>query len=248
VTVDHAKVGVDRVVTMARLLVVEDDATIGGLLEPGLRAHGHEVRWVRSGREAVVATAAAEYDLVLLDLGLPDLDGVEVCRRIRAQQPGCVLVILTARREEMDVVVGLEAGADDYLTKPFRFAELLARIRAHLRRGAPAANPQHALQVGDLVVDTSARRCTLGGAEVGLRAKEFDLLARLAAEPGVALSRERLMADVWDENWFGSTKTLDVHMAAVRRRLAEAEEALESGVTAPRITTLRGRGYRLEAA
>jgi DNA-binding response OmpR family regulator len=230
---------------MARLLVVEDDATIGGLLEPGLRAHGHEVRWVRSGREAVQATASDEYDLVLLDLGLPDLDGVEVCRRVRAQQPGCVLVILTARREEMDVVVGLEAGADDYLTKPFRFAELLARIRAHLRRGVPAASPQHSLQVGDLVVDTAARRCTLGGNEVGLRAKEFDLLARLAAEPGVALSRERLMADVWDENWFGSTKTLDVHMAAVRRRLAEAEK---DGTTAPRITTLRGRGYRLEAA
>lgn len=236
-----------RVASMARLLVVEDDATIGGLLEPGLRAHGHDVRWVRSGRDALGAAASTEFDLVLLDLGLPDLDGVEVCRRLRAAQPGCVLVILTARREEMDVVVGLEAGADDYLTKPFRFAELLARIRAHLRRGAPAPPHQQALRVGELVVDSSARRCTLGGREVSLRAKEFDLLARLAAEPGVAISRERLMSDVWDENWFGSTKTLDVHMAAVRRRLADTENELGNGVAAPRITTLRGRGYRMEA-
>ncbi len=235
-----------RVTAMARLLVVEDDATIGGLLEPGLRTHGHDVRWLRSGREALDAVTRTEFDLVLLDLGLPDLDGVEVCRRIRAAQPGCVLVILTARREEMDVVVGLEAGADDYLTKPFRFAELLARIRAHLRRGVPAVAAQPALQIGDLTVDTAARRCTLAGTEVSLRAKEFDLLARLAAEPGVAITRERLMSDVWDENWFGSTKTLDVHMAAVRRRLTEAERAHPEGAVAPRITTLRGRGYRME--
>ncbi len=236
-----------RVAAMARLLVVEDDATIGGLLEPGLRTHGHDVRWLRSGREALDAVTRTEYDLVLLDLGLPDLDGVEVCRRIRAAQPGCVLVILTARREEMDVVVGLEAGADDYLTKPFRFAELLARIRAHLRRGVPAA-AQPALLVGDLTVDTAARRCTLAGTEVTLRAKEFDLLARLSSEPGVAITRERLMSDVWDENWFGSTKTLDVHMAAVRRRLAEAERAHPGDAVAPRITTLRGRGYRMETS
>ena len=232
---------------MARLLVVEDDATIGGLLEPGLRAHGNDVRWVRSGKEALVAVGAVEFDLVLLDLGLPDTDGVDVCRRLRSAQPGCVLVILTARREEMAVVVGLDAGADDYLTKPFRFAELLARIRAHLRRGAPTLAHQPALQVGALMVDGSARRCTLGGVEVSLRAKEFDLLARLAAEAGVAISRERLMCDVWDENWFGSTKTLDVHMAAVRRRLTDAERELGNEIAAPRITTLRGRGYRMEA-
>jgi DNA-binding response OmpR family regulator len=235
-----------KVAAVGRLLVVEDDATIGGLLEPGLRAHGHEVRWVRSGGSALDAATDAEFDLVLLDLGLPDLDGVEVCRRLRAVQPGCVLVILTARREEMDVVVGLEAGADDYLTKPFRFAELLARIRAHLRRGGAIVEHDRALRVGDLVIDAAARRCTLGGTEVTLRAKEFDLLARLAAEPGVAVSRERLMSDVWDENWFGSTKTLDVHMASVRRRLAEAEAEHSDGATAPQITTLRGRGYRME--
>jgi DNA-binding response OmpR family regulator len=148
----------------ARVLVVEDDETIGGLLETALRGHGHDVGWARTGREALEAAAAEEYQLVLLDLGLPDLDGVEVCRRLRGGLPSCVIVILTARREEMDVVVGLEAGADDYLTKPFRFTELLARIRAHLRRGAPVSGTQRPLRVGDLVMDLAARRCTLGGA------------------------------------------------------------------------------------
>jgi DNA-binding response OmpR family regulator len=230
---------------VGRLLVVEDDVTIGSLLESGLAAHGHAVTWVRGGRSALREATLAEFDLVLLDLGLPDLDGVEVCRQLRVRQPGCVLVMLTARGEEMDVVVGLEAGADDYLTKPFRFAELRARVRAHLRRGPAATGrggPVHT--IGALTVDTAARRCRLGGAEVPLRAKEFDLLARLAAEPGAALSRETLMSDVWDEQWSGSTKTLDVHVAALRRRLDETAAGHE--VAPVRITTLRGHGYRLE--
>ncbi len=227
---------------VARLLVVEDDPTIGGGLEASLGAHGHRVVWERSGAAALRAAADRPFDLVLLDLGLPDLDGVEVCRRLRGTQPGAVLVILTARTEEMDVVVGLEAGADDYLTKPVRLAELHARIRAHLRRGASDAGPEPARPVGDLVVDRAARRVTVNGTEIPLRAKEFDLLARLAAEPEKAVSRETLMADVWDENWFGSTKTLDVHVAALRRRLAEFDGA----GTLPVIVTLRGHGYRLE--
>jgi DNA-binding response OmpR family regulator len=227
---------------VARLLVVEDDDTIGSLLESNLSAHGYDVAWVRAGRAAVREATVAGFDLVLLDVGLPDLDGVEVCRQLRSRLPECVLVMLTARRDEMDVVVGLEAGADDYLTKPFRIAELLARIRAHLRRGTAPAPAVAA--VGELVVDSGARRCLLAGREVPLRAKEFDLLARLATEPGAALSRETLMSDVWDENWFGSTKTLDVHVAALRRRLGEAAAA--AGAPSPRITTLRGHGYRLE--
>jgi DNA-binding response OmpR family regulator len=227
---------------MALLLVVEDDETIGGALETSLLAHGYEVRWRRSGRAALRDAEVAEFDLVLLDLGLPDLDGVEVCRRLRATQAGAVVVMLTARSDEMDVVVGLEAGADDYLVKPVRLAELHARIRAHLRRGGPASAPQPVASIGDLVVDTAGRRVTVDGREVVLRAKEFDLLARLAAQPGVAVSRETLMADVWDENWFGSTKTLDVHVAALRRRLADHAAA----GALPRIVTLRRHGYRLE--
>jgi DNA-binding response OmpR family regulator len=155
--------------------------------------------------------------------------------------------MLTARKDEMDVVVGLEAGADDYLTKPFRFAELRARIRAHLRRGISRDERDEPVRtVGPLTVDTAARRCLLGGTEVPLRAKEFDLLARLAADPGTALSRDTLMSDVWDEHWAGSTKTLDVHVAALRRRLDET--AAVAGSAPVQITTLRGHGYRLEGS
>jgi DNA-binding response OmpR family regulator len=230
---------------MGRLLVVEDDETIGSLLQAGLESHGHAVTWARAGRRALREATLAEFDLVLLDLGLPDVDGVEVCRALRERQPGCVLVMLTARKDEMDVVVGLEAGADDYLTKPFRLAELRARIGAHLRRGPARAERDDVVRtVGALVVDTAARRAELGGAEIPLRAKEFDLLARLTADPGVALSRETLMSDVWDEHWSGSTKTLDVHIATLRRRLDDA--ARPAHVPPVRITTVRGHGYRLE--
>jgi len=222
--------------------VVEDDETIGGVLDSSLRAHGHQVRWRRTGRDALREAAVTSFDLVLLDLGLPDLDGVEVCRQLRAHQPSTVLVMLTARTEEMDVVVGLESGADDYLTKPVRLAELLARVRAHLRRAGPEQSRAQPALLGDLLVDTASRRVTMAGREVALRAKEFDLLARLAATPDVAISRETLMAQVWDENWFGPTKTLDVHVAALRRKLA----ALAELGALPRIVTLRGHGYRLE--
>ena len=231
-------------VVTGRILLIEDDPTIGEVLTSSLRAHGHDPLWEQTGRGGLDRAAVLEFDLILLDLGLPDLDGVEVCRRLRAEQPGTVMVMLTARTTEMDVVVGLEAGADDYLTKPVRLAELHARVRAHLRRGAAVPITSAARSVGDLVVDPAARRVTIAGEELRLRSKEFDLLIRLAAEPGVAVSRETLMAEVWDENWFGSTKTLDVHVAALRRKIGQIAGCTTARV--PEIVTLRGYGYRLE--
>jgi DNA-binding response OmpR family regulator len=240
-------VTIGRIADVAHLLVVEDDETIGKLLADGLHAHGHQVTWVRTGRGALREANTHDFELVLLDLGLPDLDGVHVCRQLRTTLPAAVLVILTARDAEIDVVVGLDAGADDYLTKPFRYAELLARIRAHLRRGPArgAAGAAHA--VGELVIDTGARTATYHGHRLELRSREFDLLARLAADADTAVSRDTLMADVWDEHWYGSTKTLDVHIGILRRKLAEAAARYSATPdAAPTIATLRGYGYRLD--
>ncbi|MBJ7452780.1 MAG: response regulator transcription factor [Blastococcus sp.] len=226
-----------------RILLIEDDPTIGEVLTSSLHSHAYEVFWERTGTHGLARAGTGAVDLVLLDLGLPDLDGVEVCRQLRRRQPGCVLVMLTARSAEMDVVVGLEAGADDYLVKPVRLAELHARIRAHLRRGGATSAAMTVRALGDLVVDVPRHQVTIAGRPLHLRPKEFDLLARLAAQPEVAHSREQLMADVWDANWFGSTKTLDVHVAALRRRI---QEGADSGARVPRIATVRGHGYRLE--
>src|SRR4051812_21958981 len=212
---------------MATVLLIEDEDRIGELLASALAANGHKVERRRTGTEGIRAARNGPVDLVLLDLGLPDIDGVAVCRALKGLQPKPVVVMLTARRDEMDVVEGLEAGADDYLTKPFRMTELLARVRAHLRRAAVADFVPEVFISGDLSVDAAGRRALVRGREVTLRPKEFDLLARLAAEPGRAVTREALMDDVWDRNWSGSTKTLDVHIAALRHRLAEAAAALD---------------------
>jgi DNA-binding response OmpR family regulator len=234
---------------MAHLLVVEDDETIGRALRSSLAVHGHDVLWCTTGRDALEAGRDKVFDLVLLDLGLPDADGVDVCRGLRLTQPDAVVVMLTARDAEMDVIIGLEAGADDYLTKPVGLAELHARIYAHLRRVETAVRSEHddgdgatTAVLGDLVIDLAGRRVLVAGREVPLRAREFELLVRLAAQPSTAVSRETLMSEVWDEHWFGSTKTLDVHIAALRRRLADAA----AGAALPQITTLRGHGYRLD--
>lgn len=225
--------------------MIEDDEVIGELLTSALSTNGYDVAWRTTGQGGIQVAQSQPFDLVLLDLGLPDMDGVDVCRHLRRLQPRSVIVALTARRDVMDVVEGLESGADDYLTKPFRMTELLARIRAHLRRSATA--PISAvIALGDLKIEPEARRCQIHGIEVPLRPKEFDLLARLAAQPNVAITRETLLDDVWDQNWYGSTKTLDVHIAALRHRLAEASSCFIPLATVPTITTLRSHGYRLD--
>lgn len=219
------------------ILIVEDDKRIGSTLLRALEGSGYDARWEQTGRGALTAVAAQRPDLVLLDLGLPDIDGLDVCREIHRGDATIDVIMLTARDEELDVVVGLDAGAIDYVTKPFKLAELLARLRAQLRRAGPRS--QSRTTAGDLIIDGRARRAWLGRSELELRVKEFDLLARLVADAGNAVSRETLMADVWDEHWFGSTKTLDFHIAALRRKIDPSD-----GVS--RITTLRGVGYRFE--
>ncbi|MFF1695507.1 response regulator transcription factor [Streptomyces sp. NPDC058257] len=228
------------------VLVVEDDDTIGRHLETGLRSNGYTPTWSRTGAAAFTESAQTLYDVLLLDLGLPDMDGLDIARTLRARCPDLLIIILTARTDDIDVIAGLDAGADDYLVKPFSLTVLLARLRAHLRRRTIASPAQEPISLGDLIVDVTARRCILHDREVPLRPKEFELLAMLARHMGEAVSREVLMAEVWDENWFGSTKTLDVTMAALRRRLSDAAGASPLPAALPRISTLRGHGYRLE--
>ena len=221
------------------ILVVEDDVRIGSSLLRALLGSGYEATWEQFGRAAVVSCEARRPDLVLLDLGLGDVDGLDVCRQIHTGDPTIDIVMLTARDEELDVVVGLDAGAVDYIAKPFKLAELLARIRAQLRRIEQRPRPSSSMTIGDLVIDHEARQIWVGGVESVLRAKEFDLLARLATDAGKTVTREVLMSDVWDEHWFGSTKTLDFHVAALRRRIDRANGP-------SRISTVRGVGYRFE--
>ncbi|GHB50427.1 DNA-binding response regulator [Streptomyces cirratus] len=230
-------------------LVIEDDDIIGRHLESGLRGNGYTTTWCRTGSAGLTAAHHDPPDFVLLDLGLPDLDGIDLARRLRQDVPDLLIVILTARTDEIDVIAGLDAGADDYLVKPFSMTVLLARLRAHLRRRPlPDVQDVEPIRLGDLTVDTAARRALLAGEDVPLRTKEFELLAELARHQGSAVSRETLMARVWDENWFGPTKTLDVTMASLRRRLHTAEAATPRPVRLPHITTLRGHGYRLDPA
>ncbi len=223
---------------MARpaILVVEDDEAIASGLVRVLDSQGYDVSRLARGGPALGA-AGADVGLVILDLGLPDMDGIDLCRRLRAARGDLAILILTARDQELDVVAGLDAGADDYLVKPFRLSEPLARVRAHLRRHAedPAADAGP-LRAADVTVDTAARRAWRGARELALRPKEFELLALLAAEAGRAVTRERIMHDVWDTEWLGSTKTLDTHVLTLRDKLGEPDP----------ITTLRGVGYRLE--
>lgn len=215
-----------------RVLLVEDDEPVAESLRRGLRRYGFEVDWVATGRDALAAGPA---DLVLLDLGLPDTDGLDVCRELRARGDVPIIVI-SARSDETDRVVGLELGADDYVTKPFGVREVIARIRAVMRRVKPQERPDAGPdRYGRVAVDRKAARAFLDAAEVALTPKEYDLLAFLTEEPGALMSREQIMEAVWDANWFGPTKTLDVHVAALRRKFAGAIA----------IETVRGVGFRL---
>jgi two-component system, OmpR family, response regulator RegX3 len=215
------------------LLVVEDDEAIAVPLVRGLERSGYEVTHVATGRDALDAVGVEGVaDLVLLDLGLPDLDGYEVCRQLRAAS-GVPIIVVTARGDEGDRVLGLELGADDYVVKPFGIRELVARVRAVSRRTvAEPAGPQ---RIGGLEIDRRTRRVAVEGREVALAPKEFELLALLADDPGAVVGRAEIMDEVWDPHWYGPTKTLDVHVASLRRKLGD-----------PRwIETVRGVGFRL---
>jgi DNA-binding response OmpR family regulator len=215
--------------TRVRALVVEDDPGIAHSMARGLVGAGYEVQVVGTGAQALAADAP---DVVLLDLGLPDVDGLDVCRRLRLRSDAAIIVV-TARGEEGDRVVALDEGADDYLVKPFGLAELLARIRAVLRRVRPSGPT--VLTHGPIAVDPRTRRVTVDGAEVALTPNEFDILECLAADPGRVINRQELLERVWDANWYGPTKVLDVHVAALRRKLAVP------GL----VETVYGRGFRL---
>ena len=217
-----------------KVLIVEDEDAIAEPLAEGLRREGFEVERAETGQAALEATGA---DLVLLDLGLPDVDGFSVCRELR-NRSGVPIIMLTAKGEEVDRVVGLELGADDYVVKPFGLRELIARIRAVARRTADRPHGPAPIRIGGLEVDERSRRAVLDGHDLKLTPKEFDLLTALARDPGAAVSRRRLLEEVWETTWYGSAKTIDVHVAALRRKLGDPGW----------IESVRGVGFRLRDA
>jgi DNA-binding response OmpR family regulator len=220
---------------MTSVLLAEDDLSISEPLARALRREGYEVGVSADGPGALEAARAGGIDLIVLDIGLPQLDGLEVCRLIRSEGQAVPVLILTARADEVDTVIGLDAGADDYVTKPFRLAELLARVRALLRRGASETHVAQGVRI-----DADARRAWLDDTEIDLTSKEFDLLSLLVAEAGKVVTREQIMRQVWDSKWWGSTKTLDMHVSWLRRKLGDDAHN-------PRfITTVRGVGFRFE--
>ena len=227
----------------AAVLIVEDDELIASSLVRALESQGYTASTTATVAASLESIERMAPDLVLLDLGLPDGDGSVVAERMARDHPRVPVIALTARSDEIDIVLGLESGAVDYVVKPFHLAELLARIRSHLRFAATvneSTADRRRLVAGDVSIDAAARRVFVGQIEVALRPKEFDLIQRLAVDAGVVVTREQLIDDVWDDNWWGSTKTLDVHVNSIRRKFGE--QAGESS----RISTIRGVGYRLE--
>jgi two-component system response regulator RegX3 len=216
------------------IMLVEDEQSIGGLVAAYLERDGFSVLWLRTGEEALVELDRHDVRLIVLDIGLPGIDGFEVCKRVRARSDVPILM-LTARDEEADRVVGLEIGADDYVPKPFSPRELVARVKAILRRSERQDRPA-LLELGPVRVDREAREATVDGRELELTAKEFDLLAMLIENTGIVLSRERLLEDVWGMAYPGGTRTVDVHIAQLRRKLGTPEL----------IRTVRGAGYKAQ--
>jgi DNA-binding response OmpR family regulator len=215
------------------VLLVEDEPSVGELVRGYLIRDGYRVIWVRSGEDALVELDRHRVRIVILDIGLPGMDGFDVCRDIRARSDVPILM-LTARDEEPDRIVGLEVGADDYLTKPFSPRELVARMKAILRRSEPQEGREKTVALGDVVLDRESHDVTVAGKPVDLTAKEFDLLAYFMANPGVVVSRDLLLERVWGQEYPGGTRTVDVHVAQVRRKLDRPDL----------IRTLRGTGYK----
>ncbi len=217
------------------IVVVDDEANIADLVDLYLTREGYKVYQASTGLGGIDTISLRRPRLVVLDVGLPDIDGLEVCRRLRAtsQTP---IIFLTARGSEVDRVLGLELGADDYLTKPFSPAELVARVKAVLRRTDPGAAPTPIIQVGRVAIDVGRRELRLDDTPVECTTKEFELIRFLADRSGLALSRQQILDGVWGVDWFGDTRTIDVHIAQLRRKLRDALN----------ITTVRGVGYRLD--
>jgi DNA-binding response OmpR family regulator len=215
------------------VLLVEDEPSVGELVRGYLMRDGYRVVWVRSGEEALVELDRHRVRIVILDIGLPGKDGFDVCRDMRARS-NVPILMLTARDEEPDRIVGLEVGADDYLTKPFSPRELVARMKAILRRSEPQEGKEKTVGLGDVVLDRESHDVTVAGKPVELTAKEFELLAYFMANPGVVVSRDLLLERVWGQEYPGGTRTVDVHVAQVRRKLDRPDL----------IRTLRGTGYK----
>ncbi len=226
--------------SVTTILLVEDDERISEPLLRVLATEGFDVLHAATGTAGVSIATSGKPDLMLLDLTLPDIDGLDVCRKVREDRPGIPIIMLTARAEEMDVIVGLGAGADDYVPKPFRLAELVARIRARLRIAEAANQIPRELSGGPLRVNTESRRAYHDGEELELTSKEFDLLALLMSKPDATFTREQIMSSVWDENYWGSTRTLDTHVSTLRRKIGDLSDPPTL------IVTVRGVGFRFE--
>jgi len=224
---------------METILLVDDEASILSLVEMYLKREGYRVETCSNGLSALAAVEKSHPSLLVLDVMLPGLDGFEICRRLRASGNPIAIIMLTARDEDIDKILGLELGADDYLTKPFNPRELVARIKAILRRAErPAASTSSPLSFAGLSLDASRRESTINNQPLSLRAQEFDLLLTLLEQPGRVFTREQLLEKAWGFDFYGQTRTVDVHVAQLRKRLAG------SGVT---IETVTGIGYKLTA-